>query len=329
MHLATWLVLALTLANPPEPTVLSVQGNQILKNGRPFRIKGVAIGDPVLGRANRPTDDFKILADDWKANAVRISLHPFVWKHRDRAEVLHLLDRDVKAARNAGLVVLLTWHSIGWPDGHYQIPSWSGSPRDTYDSGFPLARDFWSEMARRYGSDGGIAFELWNEPANFDAQGKSLPYPGWNDLRPFMQQLLDLIRLSSQNLVLATGGQWAYDLRGIKDHPLKGSNVAYAWHVYAGHDQNNPALWAEKLDDLDKTAPVLATEWGFQRGADAHYNGRPDDFGLPWVRQILEPRQLGWIAWIWHPEWGPPMLEPDWRTPNEFGRFVKAQLARP
>lgn len=319
------VLLAIAVLSVAPPTTLEVKGNQILRDGEPFRMRGVAVGDPLLGRRDRPTEDYEILARDWKANAIRISVHPHTWK-REQAKAIELLDRDVHAARDAGLLVLITWHSIGWPDGGYQIPNWRGSIRDTYDSNFELAKSFWAEMARRYGKDGGVLFELWNEPANFDADGKTQDYPGWAKLRPFMQGLLDEIRRESRNVVVATGGHWAYDLRGIKDAPLNGENVAYSWHVYAGHDQNDPKQWLEKLDGLDQVVPVIATEWGFQRGADAHYKGGPDDFGVPFNR-LLDDHHLGWTAWIWHPQWGPPMLESDWRTPNEFGRFVKDRLA--
>lgn len=306
---------------------LTVDGNRILRDGQPFRIRGVAVGDPVLARADRPADDYRVLAEDWHVNAVRLSIHPHVWKHEDRSRVLAILDRDVEAARGRGLVVVLTWHSIGWPDGGYQIPTWPGARRDTYDSKLGLARDFWTAMARRYGDDGGIVFELWNEPANFDAEGKVQDYPGWPALRPAMQGLLDLIRRESGNVVLASGGRWTYDLRGIAEAPLRGENVGYAWHVYAGNDGNDPNKWADKLGGLDRVAPVVVTEWGFQRGADAHYKGTPEDFGRPFHREILRGHDLGWTAWVWHPAWGPPMLEDDWRTPNEFGGFVKGVLA--
>lgn len=328
--MSTVVILAFTLLTAPEPaqeTRLTVEGNQIHKDGQPFRLRGVAMGDPVTARPDRPVDDYQHLADDWKANAVRLSVHPFVWKHRDRSEVLGLLDRDVKAARAAGLIVLIDWHSIGWPDAGYQIPNWPGGGRDTYDSAMPLARDFWREMADRYGKDGSVAFELWNEPASFDSEGKVVDDPGWAKLRPHLQELLDLIRAKSENLVIAAGTHWTYDLRGIKEHPLEGKNVAYAWHVYAGHDDNDPAKWAEHLDGLDRVAPVLVTEWGFQRGVEAHFKGGPDDFGRPFVR-FIDERDLGWTAWVWHPSWGPPMLEDDWRTPNEFGRFVRERLSK-
>jgi endoglucanase len=329
MHIAWIAIGALALCGQPQNDKprLTVEGNRLLWGGAPVQLKGVAVGDPVTARADRPIDDYKVLAVDWKAKAVRLSIHPFVWKHRPQLEVLSKLDRDVRAARDAGLIVLIDWHTIGWPDAGYQIPNWPGGDRDTYDSSMALARDFWSTVARKYANDGGIAFELWNEPASFDSNGKVIKDPGWAQLRPHLQELVDLIRKDSNNLIIGAGTHWTYDLRGIKDAPLEGENIAYAWHIYAGNDRNDPTKWAEHLDGLDQAAPVIVTEWGFQRGTDAHFKGSPEDFGNAFVKDFLNGRELSWTAWVWHPTWGPPMLESDWRTPNEFGQFVKQQLA--
>ena len=46
-------------------------------------------------------------------------------------------------------------------------------------------------------------------------------------LKPYFAQLLQVIRAHSQNIVLATGNEWAYDLQGIRKDPLPGANIAY------------------------------------------------------------------------------------------------------
>src|SRR5262249_19617993 len=50
---------------------LKVQGKDLLYDGKPIRLRGVAVGDPVMGRQGRPTSDYEFLAKDWKANVVR------------------------------------------------------------------------------------------------------------------------------------------------------------------------------------------------------------------------------------------------------------------
>ena len=67
-------------------------------------------------------------------------------------------------------------------------------------------------------------------------------------------------------MILATGNHWAYNLKNIKDDPLSDPNIAYTWHVYADHDENNPNRWAAALDGLHRVKPVLVTEGGFEPG---------------------------------------------------------------
>jgi hypothetical protein len=235
------------------------------------------------------------------------------------------LDQDIKAALKNDMFVIIDWHVIGWPNGYYEIPEWGGE-KDTYDSDFKLAKDFWSRIARVYGKDGRVMFEFWNEPVfqkNDYAPGVGQKWPAF---KPYMQDLLEIVRKHGDNAVIASSNHWSYWLKGVRKDLLAGKNVAYAWHVYAGHSKNNPKAWAEALDDLQTVAPVLVTEWGFQQGAKAHFRGGPEEFGQPFVRDFLEGKGLHSTAWCWHPSWGPPMLKQDWRTPNEFGAFVRDYL---
>jgi hypothetical protein len=308
-----------------HPGRLQVRGKDLLYDGEPIRLRGVAVGDPVLGRQGRPTSDYEFLAKDWKANVVRIGIHPGVWKNEPHQKVLVRLAEDVDAALKNKLFVIIDWHAIGWPDGYYQIPEW-GSEKDNYDSSFQLAKDFWATVAERYGKDGRVMFEFWNEPV-FQKQDWA---PGvgqkWTDFKPYMKELLNIVRQHGNNVVIVSSNRWSYWLKGVRKDLLEEKNVAYAWHIYAGHSKNNPKAWAEALDDLQTVAPVLVTEWGFQQGTKAHYRGGPEEFGKPLVQEFLEGKGLHSTAWCWHATWGPPMLQKDWRTPNEFGTFVRSYL---
>jgi hypothetical protein len=321
---------SLAILNPrssilEQPARLEVSGKDLLYDGKPIHLRGVAVGDPVMGRQGRPTSDYDFLAKDWKANVVRIGIHPRVWKTEPHDKVLARLDQDVKAALKNDMFVIIDWHVIGWPDGYYEIPEWGGE-KDTYDSAFKLAKDFWSSIARVYGKDGRVMFEFWNEPVfqkNDYAPGVGQKWPTF---KPYMQELLEIVRKHGDNVVIVSSNHWSYWLKGVRKDLLPGKNVAYAWHVYAGHSKNNPKAWAEALDDLQTVAPVLVTEWGFQQGVKAHFRGGPEEFGQPFVRDFLEGKGLHSTAWCWHPSWGPPMLKQDWRTPNEFGAFVRDYL---
>jgi aryl-phospho-beta-D-glucosidase BglC (GH1 family) len=312
-----------------QPDRLRVEGAELLWNGEKILLHGVAVGDVWLARHSRPLSDYKTIAQDWNANVVRLGVHPTVWKNQKRAAVLAELERQTQAALEAGLFVIIEWHAIGFPDGYFQRPdpAW-GSAEDLYDSNFALAKDFWSQVARKFGKEPRIIFELWNEPVFQKNDYEESVGQQWKKLKPYWQALIAIIRRHSQNLILATSNCWAYRLTGIKDDLLDDPNVAYSWHVYAGHDNDDADKWAAALDDLQKVRPVFVTEWGFERQAKAHFKGTPEGFGEKFVRDFLEAKKLHSIAWCWHADWTPSLLQKDWKTPTEFGAFVQQYLKK-
>lgn len=131
----------------------------------------------------------------------------------------------------------------------------------------------------------------------------------WPALKAWHERLLSVVRARSGNLALCGGDRWAYDLRGTRAAPVAGSNVGYTWHVYAGHDNNDPTLWAQKLDDLDRAYPVVVAEWGFCRDCTgAPYQGTPENFGRPFMQKFLDGRSLSYTTYVWNPYWSPSMI---------------------
>jgi hypothetical protein len=322
---------AAALAVPPRPAnTLHARGNALFYNGVRVRLRGVAVGDPVLARRDRPAaSDFALLASEWRCNAVRISVLPTTWRHR-QAETMALLERDVTAALANRMFVIIDWHTIGWPDGYFlrPEPSWRMA-EDTYDSSWSLAASFWQAVAERWGGDGRVAFELWNEPTYALGDWGLAPGTRWRQLTPSYEALVAIVRAKSRNLVLVAGDRFGHDLRGVRLSPLAGENIGYTWHVYAGADGNEAMPLAQKLDDLDRSHPVVVTEWGFcgtctgmLRQGKTHLS-----FARDFMMEFLSSRRLSWTAWCWHPVWSPAMLEKDWRTPTAFGHFVKRHLA--
>jgi len=307
---------------------LRVDGNRMLFGSREIRLQGIAMGDPLLARSDRPLDDIDHIAHDWNANVVRISVHPGVWREFGRRKVLDTLHEHVAQARNAGMFAIITWHAIGVPDGYRQAAP-DGLMHDLYDTRFELAEDFWLKIALEFGHDKNVMFELWNEPTWPTQPDGSHRLPKWPLLKPYWTRLIALIRPHSDNVVIVTGNGWGYNLKGIRHALIEDDNVAYAWHVYAGTDGNNPERWAAHLDGLDALRPVIVTEWGFRPDtADSAYPEDSRAFGEPFVREFLEGRNLHHTAWCYHPIWGPRLIEPDWRTPTSFGVFVKSLLWR-
>lgn len=311
-----------------HPGGLRVSGNQIVHQNRVVRLRGVGVGDPVLDRRERPFADYRILRERWNANTVRLSVHPLIWRDAEdfggREEVLRWFREEINAALRAGHYVILDWHITGWPDG-FARPSEHGEREGLHDSSFELAKDFWDAAAREFGGDGRIAFELWNEPVRGPDDWKPNP-ADWIELRPYLEELTEIVRRHSQNMVIVSGGNWAYCLAGIRDNPPSDANTAIAWHVYAGKELNDEKRWAVAFDEIHRDFPVIVTEWGFAETGQPHYRGNFKDFGEKFARRWLIGRDLHWVAWCWHPTVGPPLLESDWKTPTAFGSVVGKML---
>lgn len=306
---------------------LTVRGSHLTYLGHPVTLRGVCVGDIVLARRNRPDDDdYRSISEDWHANCVRIGVAPTTWRNAHKAAVMRILKAEVDLALKHRMFVLIDWHAISWPDGYRERPGGIGDPDDLYDGNFALATDFWQHCAKQFGADQRVAFQLWCEPVYQEFDAKTPLGSAWKDLKPYFEKLTHTIRSQgSKNLVLASGNRWAYDLVGIKEDLLKDPNTAYMWHVYGGHDGNDPTKWGEKLADLQRVAPVLVTEWGFEANTTEHFKGTDVNFGRPFLK-FMEDRGLSWFAWCWHNTWTPALLENDWKTPTPYGRFVKGSL---
>jgi len=304
---------------------LELAGPELRLGGLPIRLLGVAVGDPLYIRKDRPASDYRVIAEVWGANTVRISVHPGHWR-ADRGKALRTLADDVFAARAAGLFVIIDWHVIGFP-GRYMArpdPAW-GLPADAYDPDLELATDFWREIARSFGRDDGVIFELWNEPV-VDPKLWVSTGEHWALLKRAWLPLLATIRRHSEAIVLATGGRWAHDLKGIAGDPIEDDRVAYSWHAYPPADRGRPGRWVDSLDGIQHIKPVVVTEWGFARDGSDDVRGTPQDFGLPFSRQVLEGFGLHSTAWCYSPGAAPAMLLPDWTGTTEYGRFVRHYL---
>ena len=307
-----------------EPARFDIVGPDLHWSGRPVRLKGVAVGDPFYVRKDRDgsVSDFATIRDVWRANVVRLSLHPTHWRHDGKA-AMERLGRDIAAARAASLFVILDWHAIGFPDRYTERPdlAWGLAP-DAYESDFDLALSFWAEAARSFGRDRGIIFELWNEPV-VDPQLWVDSGQHWPLLKATWGRLIEVIRRHSDAVVLASGERWAHDLTGVKHDRIDDHRLAYAWHCYPQEARGSPnGDWASGIDGLNGISPIVVTEWGFCPACGPELRGTAEDFGVPFTRDVLERLDLHSTAWCWSPGAAPAMLEQDWSTPNAYGRLV-------
>lgn len=310
---------------PVAPGGYYVNGNTVCtSDGRPHLFHGVA--RPSLewssGGEGLSAADFRRMAS-WKANVVRVALNQDFWL---AASPLHdanypgMVDAVVTWAEAAGMDVILDLH---WSDRGVlgSCPRTSHCQQRMADAN---SVTFWSEIARHFAGDGRVMFELYNEPhdvswdvwLNGGDTGE-----GWQAVG--MQQLYDTVRAAgADNLVIAGGLDWGYDLSGVPSHRVAGYNVAYATHPYNSGNQRRSRFWDVYWGALTATDPVVVTEFGDTAGCS-------DDY----VREVVDyadSHAAGWIAWAWVPRGcGFPSLLDDWTgTPSALGGIIKAALTR-
>jgi endoglucanase len=273
---------------------------------------------------NLSSGDFELMRS-WNANVVRIALNQDFWlpgSALSDPDYPSRVEDAVAWAEAAGLDVILDLH---WSDAGVLggcLPE-QGCQQLMPDVN-SLA--FWREVATRFGADGRVQFELYNEPhqVSFELwKNGGLTQEGWQAVG--MQTLYDAIRATgAENLVIVGGLDWAYDLSVVASQRITGHNIAYATHPYS--DPANPGRppedWSRAWGWLTRTDPVIVTEFGslFDPTCSTDYGAQ--------VVQYADAHFASWTAWAWYPggcEF--PALIEDWQgTPSPSGAIVQTAL---
>jgi hypothetical protein len=275
---------------PPAEGQYYVEGNTIFNaNGQPHRFYGVSRSGMELECRDylMTQQDFNRMAA-WNANVVRIPLNQDFWL-ADAA--LHCpryadnIERVLGYAVNAGLDVIFDLH---WSDA---------GDLSKLQPGQQLMADqnslvFWREFATRYANHPQVIFELYNEPHDISWDcwlNGCVTSEGWQAVG--MQQLYDTVRSTGANNIVIIGGlDWGYDLSGVVDHRVNGTNIIYATHVYDfAHKQ--PDDWERAWGFLTDSEAVIVSEFGtFDCTAD---------FYTSLIEYAHARNQTSWIAWAW------------------------------
>lgn len=311
---------------------LTVSGEDIVnESGEVVVLRGVNVGDPakLTGQGQWDRRLFAEVAD-WGANVVRLPVHPMGWRDKGPDWYLERIDEAVFWANSQGLYLILDWHSIGNLSSEmYQHPM--------YQTSMPETRDFWRRMAFRYRDVPTVAvYEVFNEPTdNFIGNGAgSLGKLDWESWRETLEELTDIVQVyDPQSIVLVGGLNWAYNLNGVAEMPLRRDGVAYVSHAYpqkARPDENTRAAfyesWQKDWGFVAESYPVIATEIGWVRddGFNPHVPVINNDgtYG-PNLVNFMNERGISWTVWNFDVDWGPRMIS-DWDfTPTEQGLFYR------
>lgn len=197
-----------------------------------------------------------------------------------------------------------------------------------FDSNWEAVTAFWDAASARYGGRSHVVFEIWNEPADGNDGTDALFH--WSDWRPFGERLNGIIRQRSGNLIIAPGPHWTSDLSEVPTSPYSDTNLAYAVHVYpnfveAGEDPRPE--WDRTFGFLAETYPIVVSEWSYHDANGNEATGSPlKDFGQPFM-EYMDAHRFSWMAFEYYPIGLSSLVELVFRTPTEFGAFVRESLA--
>jgi endoglucanase len=323
---AVLIVTASACASEPEALVHDISvnpgyhvvGNQVLdKNGAVHYFHGV--DRPSLewstSGENISAGDFKAMAA-WKANVVRIALNQDSWLFGNGVKGYQTrVQWAVEWAKRAGLDVILDLH---WSDQGGSV-----SP-DQQKMADVNSIAFWKSVADLYKDDGRVLFELYNEPHDISWE----VWLNGGDAGGFtavgMQQLYDAVRSTgANNIVIAGGLDWAFDLSGVATHLIQGVNIMYATHPYGMNNWKPISSFDSKWGYLTASYPVIATEFG-----DGNLECTTDYTSA--VIDYADRNGAHWTAWAWYVGGCKfPSLIVDWSgAPSAAGQVVKDALLR-
>ncbi|MFC6963230.1 cellulase family glycosylhydrolase [Halocatena marina] len=224
------------------------------------------------------------------------------------------LDAAVQRCAERGVYCIIDYHrhrDVQWAEGQ------SGPVNTALQDEVNM---FWDIVAPRYADQSHVLYEVYNEPQE----------PGmWNDPTTtewvadiwrlwldMAQPWVDTIRSHADNLILMGSPSWSQSPEGALVEEFSGSDIAYTYHVYPGHNVSAESChcWddatvnGEGVAQVYEQAPLFVTEFGWEQNA-GRYIGGTDTFGNAFLDWLGQSDAIHWTAWVADPVWQPVMFD--------------------
>lgn len=262
------LIAALSQAQPvKENGALQVKGTLLLNaEGKPVVLRGVSFGWHNWWPRFYNAGAVHTLAQDWKATVVRaaMGIEPDGGYIKAPQSSVQKVKAVVDAAIKEGVYVIIDWHS--------------------HNINLAEAKTFFTEMARTYGHQPHVIYEIFNEP-----EGES-----WAEVKAYSEEIIKTIRaIDPDNIILVGTPHWDQDVHLAADDPIKGfENLMYTLHFYAAtHKQ---ALRDRGDYAIRKGLPLFISESaGMEASGDGPLNEGEWQAWIDWA----ERHKISWITW--------------------------------
>ena len=281
-RLVCLVALLLSLAAPgmgaqaAKLPALHVQGTKLVnENGRAVQLQGVSTHGLTWYPQYVNQKAFAYMKKNWHINTVRLAMYTAEYNGyctgdaANRKKLEKLVDDGVRAATSAGLYVIIDWHILS-----------DGNPQ-THEK---QALAFFKKMAANYKNNTNVIYEICNEPNG----GAS-----WSVIRKYADKVIKTIRKKDRDAVILVGTpNWSQDVDEAARNPLKGKNLMYTLHFYAG---THGAWLRDKAQKaLDAGLPLFVSEFGI---SDASGNGGLNKTeGGKWL-SFLKKNKIAFIGW--------------------------------
>jgi endoglucanase len=225
------------------------------------------------------------MAHDWKISVIRAAMGVDSAKHLENntygggGNVGYLGNKEthkgrvenvIKAAIRRGIYVIIDWH------GHYLYPNTNSVAN--------ASREFFVEMAEKWGAYPNVIYEIFNEPKDI----------GGDDIVTYSNAVISssngIRSKDSKNIIIIGNPGWSSEPDFSAN--ISGTNLVYAMHFYAASHRSD--YRSRVTSALGMGRAVFVSEFGM-----TNYDG---DGGIDvgetgeWIK-FMENNNVSWVNW--------------------------------
>ena len=250
---------------------LQVKGTQLCdQQGNPVTLRGVSFSWHNWWPRFYNKKVMKTLKRDWHCSVVRAAIgvqpeeDPKAGYIQNPTWAMSCLTPIIESAIKQNVYVIIDWHS------HHMYTR--------------EAKQFFGEMAQKYGRYPHIIYEIFNEPIE----------DSWASMKQYATEVISEIRkYDPDNVVLVGCPHWDQDIHLVANSPLEGfQNVMYTVHFYAATHGDD--LRQRTEDAVKSGIPVFISECGaMEASGDGPVDAESEE---AWIA-MCERLGISWLCW--------------------------------